>query len=1321
MRKEHNLEEAKRNKAIAVLDAMKKKLLDLGAGNPLISFNNKRKNVLFVYYPSPKELFREFMLAKKYNARVVDPDSVSAATKSTGIGDILQNAGSLRGQILLYNPNQKTSRALDNLYKKAKEMMDERGSKVLYFAFDFIVWKDEDGEHLAPLLLVPAVITKGKGGREFFVGEYEDEVIVNPAFRLKLKREGIDLPDFESGTEYDEYLLAVSKAVSPAGMRLLRETVLAVFSYEKLSMYEDIEKHKDEMAEHEVISSLLLGGDMRTVTPPAIDYDTIVEHNVVDADSSQLDAIGYALSGRSFVLQGPPGTGKSQTITNMIAAFLEQGKRVLFVSEKMTALKVVQKKLAEAGLGDYCLELHSNKASKKEFIAELHRVAGLAAERSVAAEAALIRTERKAAEDKLNRYGKELARFIPELNVTVFDLFGIYSEVLGCADVDFFVSEIETKDFGSLQKVLDKLGEYAYYCSAGADPDYKASPWACLRESAVVTDKMAIHSLLRDARDAAQALNKVASELSPYGIVFTYRDEDSAILDFADAAAGCRIEGDVAFEEAKRKAAIAAMEAYLIVKAENDKLRAETGAIFDDGITTVDVDAMATRFITYSAWDRMFDKQYKADKATLAFYTKPGQPKANFATLSRQLTLLRRRKESDAKTAAAEAKLSALGLKVAAAAEIDALRRLDEVITRYGVATDKLAALLPRELKVARSVFAAGAKAIRNNMPALEKALGGLDAYFVDFADALTDIATIEKNAAALLPMTGFETYVAMRDIATKLRETNDDGFIADAVRKGVSPDQWQGCYRKCFIFQWVKKVVDESAELRVFDAGDHNDLVRRFCDKDEETLRASRREIPQKLNARREGAPESQRIVLEKEANKPRRQMPVKELLEKMTALIQKLKPCFMMSPLSISTYFKDAAIEFDVVIFDEASQVLPEDALCAIFRGKQTVIVGDSRQMPPCDIFSVSSEEPDEDENASETVAESDESILALGARIMNDICLKWHYRSRNESLIAFSNAMFYEGNLQTFPSNVVSRPDWGVEHVYVADGVYENNVNIKEAEKVVDLVIDHIVKYPVRSLGVVAFGIKQRDLIEERLGARLASLADPAAVAAARTFFVDDVSEPFFIKNLETVQGDERDTIIFSMGYGKDPAGKFSHNFGLLNRAGGERRLNVAVTRAKYNIKMVTSVRPDEIRASKDSSMGVQMLKAYVTYAANGGVIGVKTGSGAGLIRSVEDDIYDCLVAAGYTVERNVGASKYKVDLAVKRPGTDEYAVAIECDGKEYQDSDSARDRDRLRTAVLVSMGWKVYRIWSPQWIKSRDEEKCRLLNFVQFAIK
>lgn len=1316
-RKEYILEDINILAASAALDGIKRKLLDISNANPLINFNANRKNVLLVFYPSSGELFKAMFASRRYRAHVVDDEALKASlgsgAKKADINDVLQTFRPTKNQILLYNPSQKTFTVLKNIRKKSKEMMDERGLNVLYFAFNFVVWKDAEGEHRAPLMLVPAEI-EPVSGKGYDVGEKEDEVVINPAFLFKLKRDGILLPDFGNSGGYDEYLSAVGKVLSAHGMKLERRAVLASFSYEKLAMYDDIEKNKYGMLKHRVIKCMLTDTSMRSVRPPAIDFDRIVEHNVVDADSSQLAAIGYALAGRSFVLQGPPGTGKSQTITNMIAAFLEEGKKVLFVSEKMTALKVVNKKLADAGLGDYCLELHSNKANKKEFIAELHRVADIAPERSVADEVALIRTERKRASEKLDRYGKELAKTIPALGVTVFDLFGIYTGVQDCADVDFFVSDIGKKGFKELDAVLEKLGEYVFYCNAGVDPDYTASPWSELRDSVRVEDKADVYSALRDVADAAQAITGVNAAISAYGLSLDYIDEGEGICEFADAFNKCTVAGASLLDGATRKAMIAAADAYAATKAENDRLCAETRALYDDAVLTADTDAMIARFKGYSGWTRIFNKDYRADTAFLAANRKAGAEKPSYEDTLVQLMRLKKRKESDAALAKAKSALAAFGLNESVMAEMDGVKELDGITQKYGLVTDAMSGLIPRELAAARAVFARCAREVRKAMPALISALGRLDVFFEGFAEATTDVATVEKRAKDHLSQSGFEVYVAMRDIAKELKKSGDFGFITDAVGKGISPDKWKDAYKKCFYFQWIKKVVDEAPDLRVFNADDHNALVRLFCDKDEETLAASRKDIPQKLNAAREKAPADQRMELESQANQGRNQKKVRELLMEMKELIQKLKPCFMMSPLSVSTYLKDADMHFDVVIFDEASQVLPEDAVCAIYRADQVIIVGDSKQMPPCDIFSVGSDDEEEEGSVEDPVA-LDESVLALGAKIMDGISLKWHYRSRNESLIAFSNLNFYEGNLQTFPSNVVNRPDWGVEHVYVPDGVYENNVNEKEADAVVDLVIRHVGSHPERSLGVVAFGIKQRDLIEDKLNARLASLSLPAA----KTFFAEDAPEPFFVKNLETVQGDERDTVIFSMGYGKDASGKFSHNFGLLNRVGGERRLNVAITRAKYNIKMVTSVRPDEIRATKDSSMGVQMLKAYVAYAAGGGVSGVKAGSGAGLIRNVEDDIYDCLVAEGYSVERNVGASKYKVDLAVRRVGTTEYALAIECDGKDYQAVSSTRDRDRLRNKVLESMGWKVYRIWSLQWIRERETEKRKLLNFVRIA--
>ena len=331
---------------------------------------------------------------------------------------------------------------------------------------------------------------------------------------------------------------------------------------------------------------------------------------------------------------------------------------------------------------------------------------------------------------------------------------------------------------------------------------------------------------------------------------------------------------------------------------------------------------------------------------------------------------------------------------------------------------------------------------------------------------------------------------------------------------------------------------------------------------------------------------------------------MPLRKLFMAIPNLITALRPCFMMSHLSVSVFLEAQSYNFDLVIFDEASQVHTEDAIGAIMRGKQTIIVGDTKQLPPTSFFSASLNDEDYDIDTDETIESEDagafESVLDEAVVVLPERSLRWHYRSRDEHLIAFSNVKVYNSQLITFPSSIESAPDIGVEYIYVKDGVYDRGGkknNIIEAKKVADLVFEHIRKHPNRSLGVVTFSEAQQNAIDAVIRQR--RLQD----SRFDKFFIEDKEEPFFIKNLENVQGDERDTIIFSIGYAKDSKGIMYMNFGPLSRDGGYRRLNVAITRAKYNVKLVGSITANDIDLDKTSSEGVKMLRSYIEFAQQG----------------------------------------------------------------------------------------------------------------------
>lgn len=461
---------------------------------------------------------------------------------------------------------------------------------------------------------------------------------------------------------------------------------------------------------------------------------------------------------------------------------------------------------------------------------------------------------------------------------------------------------------------------------------------------------------------------------------------------------------------------------------------------------------------------------------------------------------------------------------------------------------------------------------------------------------------------------------------------------------------------------------------------------------------------------------------ILKHELNKKKKIMPLRKLFKAIPNLLMTLKPCLMMSPLSVSYFLEAQSYNFDMVIFDEASQVHPQDSIGAIFRGNQVIIAGDKEQLPPTSFFANHTEDNNFDEDNEEDEDLYDNfstqgSILDEMSNIIPEHTLLWHYRSRNEDLIAFSNKKIYDSMLTTFPSNN-NLQDNGVEYIYVKNGVYEKSCNKIEAQKIVELIRIHIAKYPKRSLGVITFSQKQQDVVEDVINKfRIES-------PQYETFFNEAKEEPFFVKNLENVQGDERDTIIFSIGYARNAKGTMYMRFGPLGHEGGYRRLNVAITRAKYNVKLVGSIRPTDIDLSRTKSKGVKMLRSYIEFAINRDNLlsqkDIHMDKEKDL--SFEEYIADILIKSGYKVDTQIGSSEYKIDIAIKDPQDyQRYVIGIECDGYNYHLAKTVRDRDRLRQSMLKKVGWKLYRIWSTEWIRNPVTEKERLLNVIKQAIQ
>jgi very-short-patch-repair endonuclease len=555
------------------------------------------------------------------------------------------------------------------------------------------------------------------------------------------------------------------------------------------------------------------------------------------------------------------------------------------------------------------------------------------------------------------------------------------------------------------------------------------------------------------------------------------------------------------------------------------------------------------------------------------------------------------------------------------------------------------------------------------------------------------------------------------------------EGFISAVRTAGLAPQVWVHAYDKRFYLTWLDEVESSEPLLAEFHGTQHQRVIEEFRDLDRRQLKLASGRIQAIVDGRRPKREThdtwikgSDPAILLRELGKRARHKPLRRLFREIPNVLLALKPCLLMSPLSVSQYLDADAIQFDLVIFDEASQIKPQDAVGSIMRGTQTIVVGDPQQLPPSDFFDLASDEGDDDDldDESTQVYESilDECFTVVPLRMM----LRWHYRSRHEDLIAFSNYHFYEGRLVTFP-NADASTGLGVVFEHVRGGKYDRRgarVNGIEARRVAERTIEHARDYMQqrhkRSLGVVAFSQAQRLRIEDEL--EILRRADPDL----ESFFAETRDEAFFVKNLENVQGDERDVIFISVGYA-DSEGRdvpIPLNFGPLNRSGGERRLNVLVTRAREQIRVISSIYPHQIDASRSSSEGVKRLHDYLKYAVEGSdSLGAEVQDIDGEYESpFEESVGEALKRRGIQIRRQIGCSGYRIDLGVEdpeKPGR--FLLGIECDGATYHSYKTARDRDRLRQQVLEGLGWRIHRIWSADWFRDPEGELRRVLDAIE----
>lgn len=1166
---------------------------------------------------------------------------------------------------------------------KAKENFEERGLLTTFLAWGMASWTNTRGTATpaAPVLLRQAALsTRGAAGEDFDLtlpGEWE----VNPTLLHLLRTEyQVDVSGAELLDRLDQdaeppdasgVFEALTKAASSAlpAFNVRARVVLGNFSYAKLPMVLDLEAATDALVESELICAISGDEEARAAVRsrhPDISMsapDLVApkdEFLVLDADASQSYAINAAVGGADLVVDGPPGTGKSQTIANLIATLSARGRRVLFVAEKRAAIDAVLDRLNRVGLSDLVLDLHEGAGSKRKLAVELSR--------ALASVGSLPRPDMAAAQEALVRRRDALVGRVQALHaprapwgVSVYEiqarLLGVQS---GAASGHRLRGEALTRLGGDVFRSCCATLE-DFIGLGGLSVSTATTPWASAFEAGTITTSDAA----RAALDAATTLN-----------LHTLPDTSSRFL---QTVAECGL--------APPSKIAAWIRVLTFLNEVASTLTLFDAAIFEQplGDLVKDLDP-ASKGALSRLRARLFDGRFRrARKISLSLWKAP-KPKP---------------RELRAAVSAAAAQGEAWSRR---AVDGGKPRLPSNLETTEGVYGQLLA-----ELKALETLLGAGELG--------EMSLSSLQAYLTGL---LADTSTLSR-----LP-----------ELSRHRRSLHAAGLgplLEEMAVRNLTVEQALSCLEHVWLSSILEYVLVSDPRVGAFDGEAHSRTVVAYRAADrshiETTVLRVRRAVAEVATKARDEFPKESDVI-EHQARLKKGHLPVRQLFQAAPHVLGALKPCWAMSPLVVAQLLP-AQRCFDVVIFDEASQVTPADAVGALMRADRAIVAGDPRQLPPTSFFTTSGGgEDDEDLEAQEFTAPGGtrnmESVLdAMGALLpppKGTRTLGWHYRSLDERLIAFSNAQsdLYDWALTTFPG--VAGADC-IRHVSVPfrpGRLGQEDSVADEVDEVVALVSQHAARRAHQSLGVIAMGIKHANRVEEAI--RRARLNDPQLEAFLDGTASDQArKEPLFVKNLERVQGDERDAIILTIGYGKNAEGRMLYRFGPINNEGGERRLNVAITRARASMTVVSSFTSADMDLNKLRSQGAQMLCRYLAYAESGGsdlgpVAKAKTD-----LNPFERDVEQHLLAAGIPLVAQFGCSGYWIDYAAQHPTKPgQMVLAIECDGATYHSSATARDRDRLRQEHLERLGWSFHRIWSQDWFFKREHEVLRAVAAYKTAV-
>ena len=1344
-----------RDTAESRLERWQRKLLDLTLRNPLLN-HRATKTSLRIICPDPGLLEDKLAEGSRIQIKhVPQPSSegqdqeLHRQREGEQITEEYARDELDRRRVLVDLPQDQLSQRAVEIYRKAETALEEGGANTLFLAVGFLLWKrdqNDDRKYRAPLILLPVTLERKSVRSGVRMLAHEDEPRFNTTLLEMLRRDfrieitGLDgeLPEDDSGLDVAGIWNKIRREVKEApGFEVVEDVVLGHFSFAKYLMWKDLVDRTDALRGNAVVRHLLdtphdpydTGGNF--VVPGQLDRDYKPSDLLtpLPADSSQMSAIATADKGKDFVMIGPPGTGKSQTISNLIAHLLGMEKTVLFVSEKTAALNVVFDRLKKIGLGRFCLELHSNKARKADVLKQLRTSWEMAGLRSCdewqqrAEELRILRDKLNQLVDRLHtrRRNGLTAHYAIGVRVRDEDLAKRVTLSWPCGD---YHDEATRK---MIRKAVEKLA-----IQAQAVGDLLGSPfqlvetsdWTPQWESQVATRSGVLSAVAVETERVCDSFCKATGiEFSDYSMVRLdgLGELASLLIDsyrqptaFALGPEGLdRIE---ALQEAAGQ-----LKEYAEAK------ESLSCAYEPFAWRVLDGEVLGRRWAeaTKMWWLRRFFAKRGILKEMRANGAQGLPDPENDAPI---LESLRQKGEAIDRL---DQKLS--GFKGWSGhgtdpSVVDSLRKLGErARTTAGKLADDPRALVEIRSRI-RSLLDDG-----NDLLATSGSVGHIATTILDALERLRQASSDFEDVVGTSMREGFGTsdnaLRQMRHAADAIKARHNElrdwcawrkrraealeaelSPLVEAVEHGqVPPAEIEDTFEASYCAWWSRALFEEDDVLRTFSTPEHEDTINKFQNTDDSFQKLTAEYISATLAGSLPDQDSTNRNskwgVLRRELQKQRRHKPVRKLLEEAPEVLRCLTPCFMMSPLSVAQYLPADHALFDVVIFDEASQITVWDAVGSIARGGQVIVAGDPKQMPPTNFFSRSDDDPDGDIDTEGDL----ESILdeMLGSSIPS-LELNLHYRSRSESLIAFSNDRYYDNHLITFPAPDVAdrtvslrRP----EGFYARGGARQNE---GEARAIVNEIVQRLRNEndSVRNntIGVVTFNSEQQTLIEDLLDNARSKYPE-----IEEAFSHEQVTEPVFVKNLETVQGDERDIILFSVTYGPDRTGHVTMNFGPLNREGGERRLNVAVTRARKEMIVFSTLHPDRIDLARTQAPAVADLKDFLDYAEHGqSVLGSSVlGYSMDFESPFEETVARELRGKNWQVRPQVGVSAYRIDLGIVHPDLPgRYLAGIECDGAMYHSSAFARERDKIRQSVLEDLGWTIFRIWSMDWWTNKE---------------